>query len=131
MAALTSSVTMGARAPVVGVKQTRSVRAAAMPRASLKSSFTATGYGKSIDGQRLSMGVEASAGGKRGGSRCVTTMAAKIAGYIKLAIEAGKVRASFAQSSFFARGIRLKWKRLLFYFCGRNGSVRGRAALRV
>ena len=92
MAALsTSSVTMmGLKAPVVGVKQTRSVKTAAMPRANLSSTFT-VGSGKSMEGQRLSLGVAAStASTGRRSTRCVTTMAAKIAGYIKLAIEAGK-----------------------------------------
>ena len=75
----------------VGVKRARaSPRAAAAP-ASLSSSFTGAGFGKQIDGQRLSVSALAPApGSRRGGSRCVTTMAAKIAGYIKLAIEAGK-----------------------------------------
>lgn len=89
MAALSGSVTMGLKAPVVGVKQSRAVRTAAMPaRANLGSSFT-KGAGKSFEGQKLSLGVVASTGRSKG-SRCVTSMAAKIAGYIKLAIEAGK-----------------------------------------
>ena len=75
MAAMTSSVTMAGLAPV-GVKQQRArrVAAAAPARAHLGSAFTAGG-GKSLEGQRLSVAV---------------APAAKIAGYIKLAIEAGK-----------------------------------------
>jgi len=86
---MTSSVTMAGLAPV-GVKQQRArrVAAAAPARAHLGSAFTAGG-GKSLEGQRLSVAVAPAAGARRG-SRCVTSMAAKIAGYIKLAIEAGK-----------------------------------------
>ena len=89
MAAMTSSVTMAGLAPV-GVKQQRArrVAAAAPARAHLGSAFTAGG-GKSLEGQRLSVAVAPAARARRG-SRCVTSMAAKIAGYIKLAIEAGK-----------------------------------------
>ena len=85
---MTSSVTMAGLAPV-GVKQQRArrVAAAAPARAHLGSAFTAGG-GKSLEGQRLSVAVAPAAGARRG-SRCVTSMAAKIAGYIKLAIEAG------------------------------------------
>ena len=75
-----------------GVKQTRVSRASrsAVPaKAHLGSAFTAGGR-VDFNGQKLSLGVAASARSKSGGSRCVTTMAAKIAGYIKLAIEAGK-----------------------------------------
>ena len=85
------SVTMAGLAPV-GVKQTRVSRASrsAVPaKAHLGSAFTAGGR-VDFNGQKLSLGVAASARSKSGGSRCVTTMAAKIAGYIKLAIEAGK-----------------------------------------
>ena len=86
---MTSSVTMAGLAPV-GVKQQRArrVAAAAPARAHLGSAFT-SGGGKSLEGQRLSVAVAPAAGARRG-SRCVTSMAAKIAGYIKLAIEAGK-----------------------------------------
>ena len=80
---------MAGLAPV-GVKQQRArrVAAAAPARAHLGSAFT-SGGGKSLEGQRLSVAVAPAAGARRG-SRCVTSMAAKIAGYIKLAIEAGK-----------------------------------------
>lgn len=86
---MTSSVTMAGLAPV-GVKQQRArrVAAAAPARAHLGSAFT-SGGGKSLEGQRLSVAVAPAAGARRG-SRCVTSMATKIAGYIKLAIEAGK-----------------------------------------
>ena len=86
---MTSSVTMAGLAPV-GVKQQRArrVAAAAPARAHLGSAFT-SGGGKSLEGQRLSVAVAPAARARRG-SRCVTSMAAKIAGYIKLAIEAGK-----------------------------------------
>mmetsp|Transcript_12298 Transcript_12298/g.44255 ORF Transcript_12298/g.44255 Transcript_12298/m.44255 type:complete len:234 (+) Transcript_12298:69-770(+) len=90
MAAMIGGVTMAGVAPVGGKRARASPRAAAAP-ASLSSSFTGAGFGKQIDGQRLSVSALAPApGSRRGGSRCVTTMAAKIAGYIKLAIEAGK-----------------------------------------
>jgi hypothetical protein len=80
---------MAGLAPV-GVKQTRVSRASrsAMPvKASLGSNFTAGGR-VDFNGQKLSLGV--APGSRKGGSRCVTSMAAKVAGYIKLAIEAGK-----------------------------------------
>ena len=80
---------MAGRAPV-GVKQTRVSRASrsAMPvKASLGSNFTAGGR-VDFNGQQLSLGV--APGSRKAGSRCVTSMAAKVAGYIKLAIEAGK-----------------------------------------
>ena len=83
------SVTGGPRAR--GVKQTRVSRASrsAVPaKAHLGSAFTAGG--RVVQWPKLSLGVAAGARSKSGGSRCVTTMAAKIAGYIKLAIEAGK-----------------------------------------
>ena len=83
------SVTMAGLAPV-GVKQTRVSRASrsAMPvKASLGSNFTAGGR-VDFNGQQLSLGV--APGSRKAGSRCVTSMAAKVAGYIKLAIEAGK-----------------------------------------
>ena len=84
------SVTMAGLAPV-GVKQTRvsrAARSAAPARARLGSAFTAGGRAD-FRGQSLSLGVAASTS-RKGGSRCVTSMAAKVAGYIKLAIEAGK-----------------------------------------
>ena len=80
---------MAGLAPV-GVKQTRVSRASrsAMPvKASLGSNFTAGGR-VDFHGQQLSLGV--APGSRKAGSRCVTSMAAKVAGYIKLAIEAGK-----------------------------------------
>jgi len=80
---------MAGLAPV-GVKQTRVSRASrsAMPvKASLGSNFTAGGR-VDFNGQQLSLGV--APGSRKAGSRCVTSMAAKVAGYIKLAIEAGK-----------------------------------------
>mmetsp|Transcript_6770 Transcript_6770/g.10431 ORF Transcript_6770/g.10431 Transcript_6770/m.10431 type:complete len:242 (-) Transcript_6770:139-864(-) len=92
MAALSSSVTLGLTAPVVGVRpQARAVRAAATPaRASLRSAFV-SGHGKAFhEGQRLAVAVAPATSGKGRGSRCVTSMAAKVAGYIKLAITAGK-----------------------------------------
>jgi hypothetical protein len=81
---------MAGLAPV-GVKHTRASRAArsaAPARAHLGSAFTAGGRAD-FRGQSLSLGVAASTS-RKGGSRCVTSMAAKVAGYIKLAIEAGK-----------------------------------------
>ena len=83
------SVTMAGVLPV-GVKQTRVSRASrsAMPvKAHLGSAFTAGGR-VDFNGQKLSLGV--APGTRKAGSRCVTSMAAKVAGYIKLAIEAGK-----------------------------------------
>ena len=80
---------MAGLAPV-GVKQTRVSRASrsAMPvKASLGSNFTAGGR-VDFNGQQLSLGV--APGSRKAGPRCVTSMAAKVAGYIKLAIEAGK-----------------------------------------
>ena len=79
---------MAGLAPV-GVKQTRVSRASrsAMPvKASLGSNFTAGGR-VDFNGQQLSLGV--APGSRKAGPRCVTSMAAKVAGYIKLAIEAG------------------------------------------
>lgn len=110
----------------VGVKRARaSPRAAAAP-ASLSSSFTGAGFGKQIDGQRLSVSALAPApGSRRGGSRCVTTMAAKIAGYIKLAIEAGK--ASPAPPIGPALGAKVRENISFDATTARAGRARGRA----
>ena len=86
------SVTMRTSRPS-GVKQTRVSRASPprrpRARASLGSNFTAGG-GKSLEGQSALRRLWRPRRAQRGDLRCVTSMAAKIAGYIKLAIEAGK-----------------------------------------
>ena len=82
-------VPCGAKAPR-GVNKA-SAKAPARASAHMGSAFMGGSplAGRSFEGQQLSVGVAPAPRGGRG-SRCVTTAAAKIAGYIKLAIEAGK-----------------------------------------
>lgn len=82
-------VPCGAKAPR-GVNKA-SAKAPARASAHMGSAFMGGSplAGRSFEGQQLSVSVAPAPRGGRG-SRCVTTAAAKIAGYIKLAIEAGK-----------------------------------------
>jgi len=81
---------------VIGVKSSVGTKAKAGSRGVTASSSHTTsafmGHGvgsKGFEGQRMSAGVAPGSKGARG-SRCVTSMAAKISGYIKLALTAGK-----------------------------------------